>query len=329
MARSKSLKVQNQLNNNVKCSRMLIKSCDKLPDVEFYLPKQQTDFSEIVTTNLSTNHLAAPATKQQLQNELMNSIQKKLNRLDVKNNLDKLKYELECNLKKDNLNCNLNFNLPYNLDRNLATANLVSTIATKNNLNDSKMNDNFLSKSGICLNGTDSMESNKNNQTNSTSLNDLNENQINQIANCEMVNGFTNKLIKPAFKSKLFLKNNSTALDDNWSLNFNSKNYLHTQQQEESSLKKFNLKQVYSTQSNSLSTTDHSNEQSLQFNEQTNNSSNNLSDNNLTTINSSSNCAGHLLMLCTKNYWLFTCINWRRRYCVLEDYKLIIKDNQV
>lgn len=309
MARSK-LKVQNQLiKDNVKCSRMLIKSADKLPDIELFynhqsefknekFQKNQAQFTNnnqtSVFSNLNRNLNAklngnaianSTAQKDQLKKTLMNKLNSKI---EKQSNLDELKLELENNLK-DCLTATLNANSKekskeitkdneqkcQNLENLNVKATNLEDKTDKQELNDncsdilSNLNNNFSSFNDNC-----NLDKFKNCETHHTSNDSNNSNLI-------------HKLIKPNSPTKVKLKcakSNSTvasSFDDNWLLN--SATYDRSQHE-----------------------TDRK------------------SDDNL-----SGQMAGHLLELCTKKYWLFKSVNWKRRYCLLEDNKLIIKDNQV
>lgn len=313
MARSKSLKVQNQLNvdNVVKCNRMLIKNYEiKNSDVQLFY---QTDRNE---TNSTTPAFLNSNLKQQFEDKLqkqlqMNSNAKNSTKFDQTKsncNLDRLKLELENNLK-DNLNSTISTG-------NLTSSNSVNStcfVSTKN-LNDSNLvNDqNSTDQLNDCCN----LEFNQNNHLDNSN-NNLND-HFHKSINCEIVNNHLNnalntfnlnnqfslnQFLKPNLTTKkLFTKNNSvTTLDDNWSLNsknLNSKHYPHQQNQ-----------QIEPNQQSTLK----SNTVQHAINKQ---------DLNCST-------SGHLNELCTKSYWFFTCVNWKRRFCILEDHKLIIKDNQV
>ena len=316
MVRSKSsLKVQNQLTDTtVKCNRMLIKSCDQLAsDVElFYEADYSTTLQNALNNNLPA--ITTPAfvnstanTKHQFRQQLMNSIQKRLN-IKSNNNLDKLKLELEYNLRPDNhVNCSTGANSSTN-----NTTHRVLMANSKENNDQTKEVSNQANSNAF--NGLMSHQGNcySNNYNNANSVKSL---------NCETVpnNGATTQPTSKPASRKLFIRNNSTAtpslIDDNWLL-LNSKSTIQNGERFQSSV------ELHSDH-RSL---DAGNAQLTNSTNSTINAINCLNESTTTTI-----LSGHLNQLCTKNYWLFTCVNWKRRFCVLDvqDRKLIVKDNQV
>lgn len=377
MARSKSLKVGSQLTDNVKCSRMLIKktSCD-LPDVELFYHSDHVSehfASQLAAANpsivgrLPSNDLpsngqptsappsAAPATakQQQFQRQLMSSIQRRLNkcRLDAKGNLDKLKWELENNLR-DDLNRNSTHSLATGglangtddrrADDRESSGDLPSDSskmpANKSNVRDKhssdKVNGNNQSyptnqhrqpngsppdhtstgveAAGKTTNLNGHLNSHLNNHMNGQPNSHLNGGHVSggPPNNPHSSNGTAPH---SAPSKRLFIRNNSSAvtpLDDNWfflNSNPNSNNHQpHFQASEHTNLDQPNQQPNASTVAASSTAPLCANEPA------------------------SVELSGHLNVLCeNKKFFFFNCVNWKRRFVVLQDHKLIIRDSQV